>query len=182
MLDDDPFAVLREVHELAPPQNLHIRIAGEQPLHLGFEIGLIEEIADRPAEWAIGAPKLRQHRSVLENPLHRGVEQHVGFQIRCHARGLEDAHAFVVGVDGAGVAVEFRLALEREHAQASAAEQMGERQPGRSEPDNGDVEYVLRIVHGAFPLQAVIVQKGEYSLRNSDVTPLRICASLSPSV
>ncbi len=181
MFDDDSFAVLGEVHEFAPAHDRYVGVAGEQSLHPGLEVRLIEEIADRPAVGTIGASELGQHRSVLENP-HRGVEQHVGFQVCCDARGLEDAHAFVVGVDGARVAVEFRLALERQHAMSAAAEQMGERQAGRAEPDDRDVVDCLRGIHVVFPPEGGVFQKGEYSARSSDVTPLRICASLSPSV
>ena len=122
VLDDDPVFVLNEIDELATAHDRHVGVAGEQSLHLGFEIRLIEEVAERPAVGTVGAPELGQHRSVLEHPLHRRVEQHVGFDVGRDARGLKDAHAFVVGVDGAGVAVELRLALEREHAQSAPAE------------------------------------------------------------
>jgi len=75
--------------------------------------------------------------------LDRRVDEHVGFELRRDARRLKNAHAFVVGIDGAGVAVELRLALERQHAQAPEPEQMRERQTRRAKPDDHNLILIL---------------------------------------
>src|SRR5271165_397614 len=58
VLDRDARLVLGEADDFSAAQRRHVRVALEQLLHLGFEIGLVEEIADRPAIRPVHPPKL----------------------------------------------------------------------------------------------------------------------------
>src|SRR5215831_16450516 len=111
MLQRNPFGILLEAYEFAAAQHLHIGVSRQQILELGLEIGLVEEIAHCPAIRTIKASELTEHGAVLKNPLYRGIEHHIGFEIGGDAGLLENPHAFVIGIDGPRVAIEFWLAL-----------------------------------------------------------------------
>ncbi len=69
VLDCDARVVLREADDVAAAQRRHVRMAFQQLLHLGFEIGLIEEIADRPAIGLVHPPKLARAPIRLPAPI-----------------------------------------------------------------------------------------------------------------
>ena len=112
---------------------------------------LVEEVHHRPAQRLLRGEELDHDLAVRAHPLHGAVDVHVGVDLVCHARGLEDPHGLVVGVDGARVAVELGLALEDQDAQAAAAEQVGQGESGRAEPDHGDVVALVGGAHRGLP-------------------------------
>jgi hypothetical protein len=151
MRDGDLALRLVEADDVATAQLGDIRIARQELFHPDFEKRLVKKIAHGPAIGAVEAPELAEHGTVLQHPLHGAVDDHVGVELVRDARSLEYPHAFVVGIDSPGIAVELRLAFERQHLQSPAAEQMRERQSRGPEPDDHDVPYVLRCFGGPGP-------------------------------
>ena len=56
---------------------------------------------------------------------------------------LENPHAFVVGINSAGITVKHRFALEHDDAVARLAEQVCEHQAGRPQPHDRDVARIV---------------------------------------
>ena len=141
--DVDAVGVLREIDDFAPAPDRDVRIARQRVGQRRFEIRLIEEIDDRPAERSLARHVLRDRRAVGAHELHRRFHHHARLQFVGHRQMLENPHAFVVGINSAGITVKHRFALEHDDAVARLAEQVCEHHTGRPQPHDRDVARIV---------------------------------------